>query len=151
MWNVWWTDWHCDRFITSSSAFPCQLHFTNVPYSSSIRRTSGRSLRTVTYFRNWWALEKIRAVLYFSQGLNVSVAPLPTFGPLAYISVHFKTTIHGATPPDLLTLCFKPNALLLSLGPPWWRSQLVQTYRNTTPYHNPQDYIMNMYRCENLK
>ena len=32
MWNLLWTKWHSDRFLSQYFNFPCQYHSTNAPY-----------------------------------------------------------------------------------------------------------------------
>jgi hypothetical protein len=31
MWDLWWTNWHWDRFFSELSVFPCQFHSTGAP------------------------------------------------------------------------------------------------------------------------
>jgi hypothetical protein len=31
MWDLWWTEWHWDRFFSELSVFPCQFHSTGAP------------------------------------------------------------------------------------------------------------------------
>jgi hypothetical protein len=44
MWDLWWTKWHWDRFISESFSFPCQYISTATPYSLILYRgrTQGR-------------------------------------------------------------------------------------------------------------
>jgi hypothetical protein len=31
MWDLWWTNWHWDKFFSELSVFPCQFHSTGAP------------------------------------------------------------------------------------------------------------------------
>jgi hypothetical protein len=31
MWDLWWTKWHWNRFLSELSVFPCQFHSTGAP------------------------------------------------------------------------------------------------------------------------
>jgi hypothetical protein len=31
MWDLWWTNWHWDRFFSELSVFPCQFHSNGAP------------------------------------------------------------------------------------------------------------------------
>jgi hypothetical protein len=31
MWDLWWTKWHWDRFVSELSVFPCRFHSTGAP------------------------------------------------------------------------------------------------------------------------
>ena len=34
VWNLWWTKWQCDWFLSQYFSFPCQYHSTIAPYPS---------------------------------------------------------------------------------------------------------------------
>jgi len=52
MWDIWWTEWHWDMFL-STSVFLCQYLTTSAPYSSSVYMTRGWSLGTIKAVLFW--------------------------------------------------------------------------------------------------
>jgi hypothetical protein len=39
MWDLWWTKWHWDRFISELSVLPCRFHSTGAPLIVKIGKT----------------------------------------------------------------------------------------------------------------
>jgi hypothetical protein len=38
IWDLWWTEWHWDRFSSSTSVFPCQFNSTGAPLHGKTRK-----------------------------------------------------------------------------------------------------------------
>jgi hypothetical protein len=38
MWDLWWTKWHWDRFLPSTSVFSSQFHYTGAPLPGKTKK-----------------------------------------------------------------------------------------------------------------